>query len=242
MARGFRETRRRDRSKRRLAVLKWVLLILGLIGLGFLAYAAGSELARSEVRALKEQVQTLEADLSTMTARAAGLQKERDEALEREAALIEQVPGGRAKQIYALITQQLKAGVKEDRLMFLVRASGEAVRCRNEPVQKRFVVRTTSARIDNDWVSFARSSIVVRAEGEPARNSAGQPFGWFDKGKPVTVSFSKINGGSSKATGVLPLQHSVQLGGDEYRFVVTPAPARGLILVAADRCQVPQGG
>jgi hypothetical protein len=50
MARGFRESRRRDRSKRRLAVLKWVFLILGLLGLGFMAYAAGTELARGQVR------------------------------------------------------------------------------------------------------------------------------------------------------------------------------------------------
>ncbi|MGY9056169.1 MAG: hypothetical protein ACKVGZ_11310 [Alphaproteobacteria bacterium] len=240
MARGFRESRRRDRSKRRLAVLKWVFLILGLLGLGFMAYAAGTELARGQVREMKEKVEVLEADLSSITSRAAALQTERDEAVKREEALKEQVPTGKAREIFALLSKQLKAGVKEERLMFLVRSSGEAVRCRNEPVLKRFLVQTGLTRAKNDWVTFAKSAIVVRAKGEVARNAAGQPHAWFDQQKPITVSFTKINGGKSEATGLIPLQHSVVLGGDEYRFVITPAKARGFLQITADRCQVPR--
>lgn len=242
MARGFRESRRRDQSRRRLAFLKWLLLILALLGLGVIAYAAGSELARGQVRSLMEQVRSLESDLSVITARAESLQVERDEALAKQAALQEQVPTGNARELFALLSEQLKSGVKEERLKFLIRSSGGAVRCRNDPEQKRFIVQTGLTRGKNDWVAFARSAIVVRAQGEPSRSSNGAANAWFDQEKPITVTFSKINGATTEATGILPLQHSVELGGDEYRFVITPAPARGFLQVTADRCQLPTGG
>jgi len=242
MARGFRESRRRDQSRRRLAFLKWLFLVLALLGLGVIAYAAGSELARGQVRGLNEQVRSLESDLSVITARAESLQVERDEALAKQAALQEQVPTGKAREIFALLSKQLKSGVKEERLKFLVRSSGDAVRCRNDPEQKRFIVQTGFTRGKNDWVAFARSAIVVRAKGEPTRNASGAANAWFDQEKPVTISFAKINGAKTEATGILPLQHSVELGGDEYRFVITPAPARGFLQVTADRCQLPNGG
>lgn len=242
MARGFRESRRRDRSRKRLAVIKWLFLIFGLLALGWIAYAAGTELARNDVRNLKEQVSSLESDLSAITSRAESLQVEHDEALARQKALQEQVPTGEAREIFAVLSEQLKLGVKKERLMFLVRSAGEQVRCRNTPEQKRFIVQTGLTRGTNDWVAFARSSIIVRATGEPARTAGGAANAWFDKEKPITVSFTKINGSSTEVSGILPLQHSVELGGDEYRFVITPASARGFLQVTGDRCQLPAGG
>jgi hypothetical protein len=241
MARGFRESRRRERSKQRLAVLKWLFLVFGLLGLGFLAYAAGSELARGQVRTLEEKVRNLETDLSQITQHAENLQAERDEALKREKTLQAQVPTGKAREIHAAIRTQLQAGVKEERLMFLVQSASEPVRCRNQPEQKRFIVQTPGTTGHNAWVAFERSAIVVRATGEPARNNAGQPHAWYDEEKPVSVTFTKINGTKSDVTGVLPIQHSVSLGGYEYRFVITPSPARGFLQITGDRCQVPQG-
>ena len=87
MARGFRERRKREAAQRRLAVLKWLLLIGGLVGLGWIAYAAGSELARHDVRKLEEQIVELEGELSTRTEDASTLQSERDDALARLQAL-----------------------------------------------------------------------------------------------------------------------------------------------------------
>ncbi len=242
MARGFRESRRRDQARRKLAFHKWLLLILALLGLGVIAYAAGSELARGQVRNLNEQVRSLESDLAVITARAESLQVERDEALEKQAALQTQVPTGKEREIFALLSQQLNKGVKEERLKFLVRSSGDAVRCRNYPEQKRFIVQTSFTRGKNDWVAFARSAIVVRAQGEPTRSANGAANAWFDQEKPITVTFTKINGAKTEATGIVPLLHSVELGGDEYRFVITPSPARGFLQVTADRCQLPDGG
>src|SRR6056297_2033577 len=211
MARGFRETRRRDRAQRRLAVLKWMFLIFGLLALGWIAYAAGTELARGQVRTLEDKVETLEADLAAITSRAATLQTDYDEALAREETLAEQVPTGKAREIFAVIREQLEAGVDEDRLMFLVRSAGEGVRCRNEPEQKRFIVQTGVTQGENDWVAFARGAIVVRATGEAARNQAGAPHAWFDQSKPVTATFTELNGTKTEVSGVLPLHHSVEL-------------------------------
>lgn len=242
MARGFRESRRRDRTRRQLAIFKWLFLIFGLLALGWIAYAAGTELARGEVRTLKEQVRSLESDLSSITSRAESLQVERDEALAKQNELQERVPTGEAREIFALLGEQLKLGVKKDRLMFLVRSAGNPVRCRNAPEQKRFIVQTGFTRGKNDWVAFARSAIVVRATGEPSRDSSGNAQAWFDEEQPVKVSFSKINGATTEVSGVLPLQHAVELGGDEYRFVITPASARGFLQVTGDKCQLPTGG
>jgi hypothetical protein len=242
MARGIRESRRREQNRRRVATLKWLLLVFGLLALGWLAYAAGTELARGQIGALEEQVRTLESELSATTARAEILQTERDAAVASQAALQDQVPTGRAGDLYALIADHLKNGVKEDRLLFLLRAAGDTVRCRNEPEQKRFIVQTGTTRGGNDWVAFARGGIVVRASGEPARTDDGAAHNWFDPERPVTVSFAKLNGATTTATGILPLEHSVELGGDEYRFVILPAPARGFLQVTGDRCQLPSGG
>ncbi len=242
MARGFRESRRRERTRHRSAAIKWLFVIVGLLALGGLAYAAGTELARGEVRNLKEQVRSLESDLSMITSRAESLQVERDEAVARQEALQDQVPTGPARKLFQLLTEQLKNGVKEERLAFLLRSAGEATRCQNEPEQRRFIVQTGITRGTNDWVTFADNAIVVRATGEPTPAAGGAAHSWFDPQKPVTVTFTKISGAKSEAIGVLPLQHSVELGGDEYRFVITPAPIRGFLQVTGDKCQLPAGG
>jgi len=245
MARGFRERRRRESARRRLAVVKWLLLIGGLLALGWLAYAAGSELARHDVRKLQEEIGVLEADLAKRTDEVATLRSERDDALERLQVLQgrydQDVPTGESRELYALMRQQLQAGVTEDRLRFLIGTAGEAVRCDGNPDQKRFIVQTGLTRGQNDWVAFANNTIVVRAKGDPVLTDNGLKQAWFDETKPVTVRFEKIDGGESEAKGILPLSHSVIRGGHEYRFILAKAPSRGFIQVTAERCRLPTG-
>jgi len=228
-----------------LAVLKWLLLIGGLLGLGWLAYAAGSELARDDVRELQEQIGMLERDLSEQTGEAEALRIERDETQERLQELQrrydEDVPTGEARELFALLREQLDAGVGSDRLRFLTGTAGEEVRCDGDPVQRRFIVQTGLTRGQNDWVAFADNAIVARARGEPALADNGLPEAWFDETKPVTVTFTKIDSGESEAVGILPLHHSVAHGDHEYRFVMTQAPARGLMQITAERCRLPGG-
>lgn len=243
MARGFRERRRRDSGRQRFAVLKWLLLIGGLVVLGLIAYAAGSELARDEVRRLQEQIGAVEADLAERTEEASALRAERDEAAAQLRQLQDRydrdVPEGETREIFALVRDQLDAGVSKDRLRFLIRTAGETVPCGGDPNQKRFIVQTGTTRGQNDWVGFAGNTIIVRAKGKPVLAENGRPEAWFDENKPVTVLFFEIDGSESEATGILPLKHSLIRGEYEYRFVLTKAPTRGFLQVTAQRCQMP---
>ena len=245
MARGFRERRKREAAKRRLVVLKWLLLIGGLAALGWIAYAAGSELARHDVRKLEEQIVVLEGNLSGKTEAGEKLLGQRDDALEQLTALRSRyekdVPTGKPREIFELMREQLDAGVSEDRLRFLIGTAGEAVRCDGSPDQKRFIVQTGLTRGKNDWVAVAGQTIVIRAKGEAVKTADGRAQAWFDEEKPVTVSFTKIDGGKSEAVGVLPLHHSVIRGSNEYRFVLTKSTNRGFLQVTSERCRLPSG-
>ncbi|MCA8928975.1 MAG: hypothetical protein KDC18_12965 [Alphaproteobacteria bacterium] len=245
MARGFRKQRRREVARRRLGVLKWLVLIGGLAGLGWMAYAAGSELARHDIRRLQEQLVALEDERARQTDAAASLRSERDDALQRLEDLQRRydhdLPTGEAKDLFALVRRQLEAGVAIDRLRFLIATAGEAVRCDGNPDEKRFVVQTGLTRSQNDWVAFAGQTIIVRASGEAVLTEDGLKQAWFDETKPVTVRFEKIDGGESEAKGVLPLSHSVIRGGHEYRFILTKASVRGYLLVTMERCRLPTG-
>jgi hypothetical protein len=245
MARGFRERRKREAAKRRLAVLKWMLLIGGLAGLGWIAYAAGSELARHEVRKLEEQIVVLEGNLSGRVEEAETLLGQRDDALERLTTLQSRyekdAPTGKPREIFELMRQQLDSGVSEDRLRFLIGTAGEAVRCDGNPEEKRFIVQTGLTRGKNDWVAFAGQTVVVRAKGEPVKTSDGRAQAWFNEEQPVTVTFTKIDGGESEAVGILPLHHSVIRGANEYRFVLTKSTARGFLQITSERCRLPSG-
>lgn len=245
MARGFRERRRRDTANRRAAVLKWLLLIGGLLGLGWLAYAAGSELARNDVRKLQEQLGILQGDFTKRTDEVAALRSERDDVLQRlqdlQGRYDQDVPTGEAKEIFGLMRKELDAGVAADRLRFLISTSSEAVRCDGNAEQKRFIVQTGLTRGVNDWVAFAGNTVIIRAKGEPTLSDSGLKQAWFDETKPVSILFEKIDGGESETKGVLPISHSVIRGGHEYRFIFTKSQARGFLQVTAERCRLPTG-
>jgi len=245
MARGFRERRRRDTARRRATVLKWLLLIGGLLGLGWIAYAAGSELARQDVLKLQERLGVLQDDLTKRTDEVAALRSERDDVLQRlqdlQGRYDEDVPTGEAKEIFGLMRKELDGGVTADRMRFLISTSGEAVRCDGNAEQKRFIVQTGLTRGVNDWVAFAGRTVIIRAKGEATVADNGLKQAWFDETKPVSILFEKIDGGESEAKGILPISHSVIRGGHEYRFIFTKAPARGFLQVTAERCRLPTG-
>jgi hypothetical protein len=115
------------------------------------------------------------------------------------------------------------------------------VRCDGNPDQKRYIVQTGLTRGKNDWVAYAGQTIVIRAKGTPVKTEDGLAQAWFDETAPVTVTFTKIDGGESETVGVLPLHHSVIRGGNEYRFVLTKSTSRGFIQVTAERCRLPSG-
>lgn len=245
MARGFRVRHKRETARRRFAVLKWLLLVGGLLGLGWIAYAAGSELARHDVRELQERLAVLEDDLAERTEEVAALRRERDEAQaglqDLQRRYDRDVPAEEIMGLVALLREQLDAGVGEDRLRFLIGTAGEEARCDGNPDQKRFIVQTGLTRGQNDRVAFAGNTIVVSARGEAVLTDTGLRQAWFDETKPITVTFRTIEGSESEAKGLLPLHHSVLRSGEEYRFVLTRTAERGFLQVTAERCRLPNG-
>ena len=225
-------------------MLRWLFVLGGIVALGIFAYQTGSTLAEREMTALRKRVDTL-------SARVAELQAENATMAETTAAAraaqshwerlyARDVPEGEAKNLLALVNAQLSEGTDPARLATLIDTAGDTDRCANEPITKRFVVRTPIYRGGADIASFGNDTINVTAEGQPAADEQGQPNAWFDPSQPVEVTFSGLGGRETSVSGRLPLNHSVVAQGAEYRFSVVPGDRRGFVSVTADRCALPE--
>ena len=231
------------RRQRRLRLLKWSSIASVLLALGVFSYISGSTLAKQEVANLRSELDRLRKTLEAGRSESARLRVEKDQALAREAEWRQryetEVPTGTTKQLLAEIRAQLKKGVADRRLAYMISAAGNTQTCSGQPVTKRFLVRTPIYGGSNDAVnfSFSDNALTVTAEGESATNSTGNPEAWFDTAKDVTVWFTEIGGkGRSRTSGRLPLHHSVIARNVEYRFSVVPGERRGFVKVTADRC------
>lgn len=100
-------------------------------------------------------------------------------------------------------------------------------------------MRTGPQRNPNDSAAFADRQIMVTASGVSSVDASGRAEGWFDPAKPLTVTFTRLGGAETTATGVLPIHHSVVIRDVEYRFVIAPGDARGFVLATADGCAYP---
>ena len=243
MSLGLHETRVRRKRRIRWVIAKWVLALALIVAAGVFAYQTGTGLAEREVRNLTREI----ADLST---KAEDLQKQNTD-LQAKVILIQRrleeaqarykkdVPTGRMAELLGRLQAKLDAGVKADRLQFLIDSADNPRDCEPEPATKRFLVQTPLYSGANDSVSFANGALTVTAQGESATNDAGQVEAWFDVAKPVTVRFTRIGGKVSEETGKLPLHTSIVFGGNEYRFTAVAANTRGFVQVTGDRCKYP---
>lgn len=245
MGHGFHEDRIRARRRTRvaLAIGKWGLLVAVFCAIGYYAYEAGTRLAQRDTNELRLQV----ADLTT---RLGGLQRDKDQ-LQRDLATAtgqaedlrkryeSDVPTGAISELLRAMRAKLSAGVTPERIAGVLNAVENTRSCDDKPISKRFIVRIGAQRPSNDTASFAERLITVSAAGSAASDPEGRPQAWFDPAKPLTVTFTRIGGDSTAASGVLPLQHSIVLGDTEHRFVITAADARGFLLVTSDSCKYP---
>ncbi len=225
-----------------MALIKFAAVLTALVLLGFFAYETGTAFAQREVRsqrdelaALKDQRNSIDAENQNLNAQLRGAKAQVAEWNKRYE---EDVPTGKARELFALMRAQLEAGVPADRLAFVIREAKAANECRNEADEKRFILRTKGATGQNNWVGYAKSSIVVTGIGEAAQGPNGQPQGWFDPAQPVKITFTRVGGKTSDVEGLLPLSHGLVLGDTEYRFNIVTGP-RGFVVVSADRCKYP---
>lgn len=245
MRHGFHEERLRARRRGRvvLTIVKWAIMLSVFGAIGYYAYEAGTRLAQRDVVELRRQVGEQAAQLQ-------GVQRERDQ-LRRELATAtadaddlrkryeSDVPTGAISELLRLARAKLAAGVTPERIAGVLSAVENTRECEDKPSSKRFLVRLSPTRINNDSASFADRLITVSAVGTAATDGEGRPQAWFDPSKPVTVFFTRIGGVDTSATGLLPLHHSVVISDMEHRFVATVGDARGFITVTSDSCKYP---
>lgn len=211
---------------------------------GYYAYRTGTRLSEMKI-------ESLEAQIAVMSAKAGALDRanemdQRD--LEVARALAEDwqrryerdVATGDDKILIDALRRKLADGISHDRLEFIIGAAEERRECEDAPATKRFIVTTPLHRGDRaSAVGYNNGEIVVSAAGASMRDADGNPEAWFDPAQPVTVNLVTLSGQSIEETGVLPLYPSVILGEAEYRLSVLAGPNRGFAQVSIQKCRYP---
>ncbi len=241
MSYGF--SHRRDQRRRQWRIVRWLFATVFFLFLGVTSYWTGSRLAVLEVTRLQQEVDELSTGIAELREQDTLLRARAAEAGENaaqwQARYKAEVPTGNAKELFVLLKSQIDKGADPDRVAFLVETAAGERSCDSETRTRRFLVRTPLYAGANDAVTFGQNTITVSAQGATASNAEGKAEAWFDPAKPITLSFVVPGGASTKATGALPLHHSVVRGDSEYRFSIVAAERRGFVSVTAERCAFP---
>ncbi len=243
MSLGLQDNRRRRRHQRRMALIKWLLVLIFLGGAGAFAYATGAKLARLEVERLEEKVAELNDAQARLKAEKKALQRKLA-ATEEKLATWQQryeknVPQGKPAQLYDLVKRRLSNGMDAERLTFVIEQARTETTCEGGPVTRRFLVQTPLSDGAADSVSFADNTITVTGKGVSAKDGQGRPEAWFDADKAVEVTIRRPGGQAESVKGTLPLHPAVVAQGEEHRFSIVPGDQRGFVEVTWQRCAYP---
>ena len=233
---GGRYQRRKEEQRRNVL---WFLIVVG--SLCGVAYWWGAENVRSSEVAYKQQAVNLKEERKgleqTITSLRSEVQSTQVRYKQLETKYHQEVPTGEFKQLTDLVKKQLDAGIKAERMLFVIEAARPPRNC-SDSVTKRFVMNTPVYRGPHGNVAFGKGTITVTGEGVSAVNANGNPEAWYDSGKPVSISFVQIGGKEIVKSGLLPIQHSMVVGNREYRFTVARGE-RSFISVTSDSCDYP---
>lgn len=235
---GFNSGHRRQLAERRRKII--VVLFMVFLLSGF-SYWWGGEVVRSSEVAYKQQAIKLEEERAqleqTITSLKSEVQSTQIRYQQLEEKYMAEVPQGSFRQIVDRVKKQLDAGIKPERLMFVIESARPPKNC-SEPQTKRFVVKTPVYSGPLGTVAFGNGAITVTGEGVSAVSAAGGPEAWYDPGKSVKIKFIEIGGKETLKEGLLPIQHAMVLGNKEYRFTIA-AGERSFIAVTSDSCDYP---
>lgn len=233
---GGRYSRRASERRR-----KFFFVAFGLFCLAAVSYWWGGEHVRSSEVAYKQQALKLQEERAMLeqaiTTLRSDVQSTQVRHQQMEAKYLAEVPQGEFKTLTDLVKKQLDAGIKPQRLAFVIEAARPPKNC-TEPVVKRFVVKTPIYSGPHGSVAFGNGVVTVTGEGQSAISPSGQKEAWYDPGKPVKIVFVEIGGKETVKEGLLPIQHSLVVGSKEYRFTVA-AGDRSFISVTSDSCDYP---
>lgn len=244
MSLGLFEDRNRKRRRRQVVgfLVRWTLVILVGVGVGFWAYDIGSEIAREDVRNLDDRLQTANDEVMRLNSEVAGLnaalRTERDRVAEWQQRYDADVPDEAEQALLTAARERADAGVPLERLAEVVRLARDDVDCEPLGETKRFVVKNPIYQGSNDFVTFANGAVTITAEGEPAQTADGRPQAWFDTSKPIRARFAHVGGETAEVDGQLPIHHAVVAGQREYRFSLVEGP-RSFIQVTGEVCPYP---
>jgi len=233
---GSRYRRRtNERRRRMMMVLIFLMAVCGA------SYWLGGETVKSSEFAYKHQYSqiktenaTLEQKLTELLASNQSLQRNFSQL---ETTFSEEVPTGALKTLTELAAQQLKNGISEKRLAFVIRSAQPPRNC-TSPQSKRFVIRTKNYTGPDSSVSFVKRSVSVTGVGEPATSPDGNVQAWFDAGKEVKIKFAQLGGTDVVKTGLLPIHHAMVIGDKEHRFTISKG-SRSFVNVTSDSCDYP---
>ncbi len=262
---GLRERRARERRRRLWRAARAAAALAVAAGVCLYVYRLGRLAGGRESNGLRQEIAVLTATVADLRAQAAapapagtppgpaagpaapdpladaGLL---DRLLERNAELEAEIDrlgaeGVPDRDIAALVRQKLDGGVPPERLKVAIAATTREPVCEGAPVSRRFVVATPLRRDEaNGAATFADSAITVPAEGAAPPDARGRERLRFDPRQAVTVRFAVRDGAATEVSGVLPLEHTLVLGGQEHRFTAE-AGAQGLLRVTDRVCRFP---
>lgn len=239
---GFRDAQRDARKRRNRSLLRGLVLIAMIAAIAWYSFMQGRD--RAEARIEELEVQVTELDQTTLSAREeAASARAEIAALRSEAATWRQryeseVPQGDSAVLWQLLIRRLDEGVGPDRLAEVIELVANKRVCDAEMTTKRIIVKTHLHGGTDTAASFADGRITVVGEGEVAHDANNNPVAWYDPARTVKISFVEIGGATEVIEGYLPLNHTMLLGGDEWRFSVTEGP-RNFALISAERCDYP---
>jgi hypothetical protein len=229
---------RRKAGEKRRKVITWVVIFAMIVGT---SYWLGGENVRSSEVAYKQQAIKLQEERAgleeTITSLRSEVQSTNVRYQQLEAQYKAETPQGEFKTLTDIVKKRLDAGIKPERLAFLIDAARPPKNC-SEASVKRFVVKTPVYNGPHGSVSFGNGVVSVTGEGAAAVGATGQKEAWYDPGKPVKIIFTEIGGKQTVKESLLPIQYSVVVGTKEYRFTVA-AGERSFISVTSDSCDYP---
>jgi hypothetical protein len=213
-----------------------------IAAIAWYSFMQGRDRAASRIEEL--EVQVTELDQTTLEAREESAAARAEiAALRSEAATWRQryeseVPQGDSAVLWQLMIRRLDEGVSADRLAEVVELAANTRNCDAEMTTKRIIVKTHLHGGTDTSASFADGRITIAGEGETARDANGNPVAWYDPARTVKISFIEIGGTTEVIEGYLPINQTILLGQDEWRFSVTEGP-RNFALISAERCDYP---
>lgn len=241
MSYGLYDTERRYRKRLVGRVLRFVLFVALLAGVGLFAYQLGIEDRKTQLDRQRDDLAAARAEIEALNQQAQSEQLRSREVAQQLASLQQRyerdMPAPEMQEMLALVRERLSAGVPAERLAFVIREASTERDC--EPAEtKRFLVRTPLSDGAASAVGFVNNTVTLTGQGESALNAEGRPEAWFDPAQPMTLTVTRIDGTTDQKTAVLPMTQSVVIGAVEHRFAVT-AGQRGFVQVTAERCRFP---